>query len=278
MKWAALFKSDIQKKRNQIFSDYLSDKKIENQLTLIDFEEELFSETIKELVKTKDIIRVTNSFGHELLSFFDNQTSQVMVLGSADTIVKEKELVYLRSAQYLCLLDLFQKKKFEVDVSKPGLVVGVGSLARYAISSLIQIGVNKIHITAEVDSASEEFLKSVKKFNFDIHVEYIPKEKLLLQQANHSIVINTIESDEGTQELFEELYYFNYLNDNSIVWELLLLAEESKFISEAKKLNLRTVDGINFCAETDLIWLGWKVKHDLSLEEYSEYLSNKLFS
>ena len=276
MKWAALVRNEIQTERNQAFSDYLNQKGYKNTLMIEKIERENFNAQIHSLLKKNQLIRVSNHYGEILPRLFDSQTPQVMSLGAADTVVKQGVLTILRSAQYSCCLDIFKRQNYEVNTKKSGLVIGLGALARYAVASLIQIGVKKISVISPHKEKAQSFIASILKFSFDIEIVFLSEEDILKASNEFSVVINTIEESEESKDLFDELQFFNFVSDHPVVWDLVLSNNQSRLLKEAMNLQFRIIDGIQFSSETDLIWSSWLIDHKLDWKDYEQTLRQKM--
>ncbi len=258
MKWCVISAEVGDQKLAQILSQYLNQIGIENEFQFLAADPVSFADIHKEALQNFDQIRLGRPFGQHVIQLYKKMESQSSQLGAADCIVKADSGVWPRSALYRAWASLLGLWGDKLKVDSAALVVGAGASARISIASLIRVGFQRIHVTSTFDDEGLALIKEMKRSFVGIEFEFIGQDKLVLLPGNHGILVNTTPLI-PENDILKELYYFNFLQKDGMVWDLTIEPWTTALVQQAEEVGASVIRGAELKAWTDAHWVQWVV-------------------
>ena len=272
MKWCTIgFGIDVE--RYKILEKWLKDSGIDNEFVPEETSPTDFSEKLPKLLEVYDQIRIDSPFRHEAFVEIKKHEAQMVLLRAADTFYKDPHgNWWLRLAGYHAMNDLINSMEKSLELEGDALIVGAGGGARAAIATLVKAGFQKFNITNAFDDQATELISEMKKMYFSVEFRFVSQSQLVLLPGTNSIVVNTTPFTK-TNEILDELHFFNFLTPKGIVWDLTIRPIETPLIKEALEVGARVFRGYEFAALTDSRWAGWVAPdNNLSIDNYRDEL------
>ena len=276
MKWVEIAYPCF-RERSLALNDFLKAKGIEAEVEFIDCDPKQFPEILADAKKKYDQIRVDSPFGEMIVSLQHTQSLVARQLKAADSLVHENADWWVRSSLYLAIGQMLTERHISIDINNSVLVVGAGAAARTVVAALFRAGFKNFLITNKFDEQGHVFISDLKKHFFGVSFEYVPMERLVLLPGTNVLIVNTTPFVESN-DLLKELYYFNFLKRNGMVWDLTLFPTDTQLLQEARNIGIETVHGYEIAALSDCIWAEWVTGQKISRAEYQESLKVRLES
>jgi len=263
------------RERSTALNDFLNSKGIKSEVEFIDCDPKQFPEILKGAKEKYDQIRVDSPFGEMIVSLQHTQSLVARQLKAADSLVHEKSEWWVRSSLYLAIGQMLTERNMAADLKSSVLVVGAGAAARTVVASLFRAGFKSFLITNKFDEQGHVFISDLKRHFFGVNFEYVPMERLVLLAGTNTLIVNTTPFVESN-DLLKELYYFNFLKRDGMVWDLTLHPTDTPLLQEARNIGITGVPGYEVAALSDCIWVEWVTGQKISRSEYQEILKKKL--
>lgn len=124
------------------------------------------------------------------------------------------------------------------DLSQPVYLVGQGERMRISAYVISLLGFRRIVCLSPHSEQLHRDIEILQKFLFGIQMLPVDPQTLTQQTENGPLVINTY-SGENKMDLSQDMAYFNYMAPNGLVLDFEPEFDESYFIEEAKKADMR---------------------------------------
>ena len=268
-KWVVIGKTTVEK-RYEYLSEALSHLGVINEVSFIKSSQESFSDDVKRAMLSFDSIRVEEPFCNKLPDCFEGVPSQIMIIKSADAVIKDLGRWWPRSLLGEGLRRAIIHSKIDIDYTGLGLLIGSGGGAREAMNGLVQLGLSGVHISGSNQIEVSKFFKDLKRSYFGMRLEIIPTNELTMLPGHYSLIVNTILSD--NDDILNELYYFNFLKKGGLVVDLKLSPEKSNLIKEAESINAKIITGYEVESYIDDFWVESCFKKKLDIIPYIQGL------
>lgn len=270
IKWVEVAKKNS-RVRYDTLSRFLNDNGVNNAVEYVECEQDQFSEVIDECRLKYDLIRIGSPHGVSVFDKFDAQSSEMMRLRSADCAIKEKGRWRLMSSNYIGLRRILHEVGSGLDIESSILVVGAGAGARVACSAFISAGFKKVNITNKFPEQAFQLIEELQSIYFGITFEFIPEERLVLLPGTNNVLVNTTPLI-PSNDLLNELYYFNFLKSPGMVFDFTLIPIDTPLVLEGDAIGVRSVRGFEVSSWGDIAWVESAFGKKLDREEYCESL------
>jgi hypothetical protein len=141
-----------------------------------------------------------------------------------------------------------------LNIKGGGLIVGMTAEAILAAYVLVELGIRQITFVVESEKASEATINLLKRSIFEVRIEAISKDKVILLPGVYSVVI-CYEDLRKQAELVTALLYFNYLERGGIVLNVGMALDKIPLLEEASAIGANTVDLIEIQVHAELMAL-----------------------
>lgn len=141
----------------------------------------------------------------------------------------------------------------KIDLFSPALIVGSGLAARVVLSTLAKAGLKEFKIVAREESKVREMSDVFSKIFLNIKLEFVPFAQVTLLPGTNTILVNTTPSDGN--EVIGNLYYFNFLKPDSLVWDLCLHPFNTPLVEESRLIGAHAVDGLEIAVHVEAAWI-----------------------
>lgn len=267
MKWVEISKKKNEKRFLKL-AEFLNQQQFKNEVSFIECQETGFFEAIKEAQSQFDQIRISNDFGVQALNFQRKNPSEIESIGAADAYYQQNGQWWMRCFQAQAFKGLLSRIGSTLDLNHPVLIVGTGALARIAFSMLTKIGFKKISFTSTSTEEGLGLITHLEKKYFDVDVEFLFMNDLVMLSGQHTILLNTMVVNEENQKFFEEIYYLNFLHTGALVWDFSTDENNTKLIEEAELAEYFTMSGHELFVRSDLEWVYALTGKRYQIEEY----------
>lgn len=272
MKWCVIG-FDFSTSRYEFLSEWLKKQGVENQVDFIEASPSEYLQKLDELKKNYDQIRIERPLRHEVYLETKKNEAKMLLIRTADCFYKDPlGSWWLRSPLYDGMSLILGEMGKNLKLDGAALIVGAGGAARASIAALVKVGYQNFNITSTFDDQVTELISELRKIYFDVTFQFVSSGQLVLLPGTNSIVVNATPMIESN-DLLDELHYFNFLVPKGMVWELTLDPIETPLTSEAVEIGARVFRGYEFTAASDWIWLKWVLPdNSFSREVYKKDL------
>ncbi|MEO0336279.1 MAG: hypothetical protein AAF202_07785, partial [Pseudomonadota bacterium] len=274
LNWATFY-YDCDLKRYELLSDFLNEQGISNQFHPVEIKPTDFLDNADEEMKRFDQVRVESPFRHTSFLAMKKHEAEMLVLRSGDTYFKDSFGVYwLRSAIYYGMEAILNGLNRPIDTEGAALIVGAGGGARAAISALVKAGMHTFNLTNAYDDQVLDLIKELKKVYFGIEFNFVSQGQLVLLPGANSVVVNSTPY-RATNEIVNELAYFNFLKAPGMIWELSMSPIETELVVESGPIGAAAIRGHEFASQTDKRWTQWvapELAGKVDFDKYTELL------
>lgn len=258
------------KERFQILSEVLKKKGIENEFVSISPAVDAFENQLQQAQKEYQQIRIGTPF----MDMVSTETSPMLTftVKSVDCLHNDGKNWWPRST----LMEAVVREAYflkTLGLSKPALVVGSGAAARAVVAALIKIGFTKVNITEKFDESGLQFIKYLEKSFFNVEFSFTSQSAITTLPGIHSLVVNTTPFIESN-DLLEELYYFNFLSQGGVVIDLVDRPIMTPLLKSAAELGAKIVSGYEIQALSDIVWASWCFNVSIDGDDYRAQLKN----
>lgn len=270
MRWVVIGKKFIRERYdylNQCLQEYSPGAQVE----YLEGDERDVLGAVKNAMKEYDQLRVERPYRETIIESLEVMTSQAMVQRTADVFVQEHGSWWPRSTLYKGIVRLTAHRLKNLDLRSAVFIVGTGASARAAVAAFIKLGFSQINITDRFTEKGLALVADLKKVYLGVNIEFTPADALTQLPGNHQIIFNTTPYTPGN-ELLEELYYFNYMQENGIVMDMGLVPVTPPLLLEAQSVNAQTVDGCELASWSDVVWCEMCLGIKLDFDKYSRGL------
>jgi shikimate 5-dehydrogenase len=154
-----------------------------------------------------------------------------------------------------------------LDISESALIVGAGASCRAVVASLLKIGFKKFNITEKFEERGRLLIQDLKQTYFAVDFRFTTQSAITQLPGVHSVVINTTPLT-PSNDLLNELYYFNFLKPEGAVIDLTLVPYETPLLKAAKQVGARVVHGCEVATLVDIYWIKNSLGIAVPLDEY----------
>jgi shikimate 5-dehydrogenase len=225
------------------------------EVNCVEASHETFPAKLKEILKSESqVCVVAQSFSVEVLKHLPQLTAEAIQMGATDVIIKDKGGWWPRP----CLDEAFTRAIFQrmgqINFDSHALVAGANGYSKMIIGALAKIGFLNINLIEQSEEIGNNILEEMKKKYFQINFNFIGLEKVTKLPGVHSVLMNTIPLT-LEDEILDELYFFNFLDQKGVVMDLNLPPSDTPLVLEAKQWGARHLSGDYFFSERDLLIL-----------------------
>ncbi len=273
IKWAEIAQHNSELRFN-ILSEFLNENGFKNTVEFVAMGLDEFHSEFLKLIEKYDCVRIGSPYASMVMPMFQGQTSEMVMIGAGDCLWRIDKEWRLYAANYFGLRYIIHDKGNLIDLESPILVVGSGAGARMAIAAFIRAGVKKINVTNKFPEQTKEMIASLEKSFFGVQFEFIAEERLVLLPGSNSVLINTTPLS-PSNDLLNELYYFNFLKSPGLVIDFTIIPIETPLITEAEQIGVSVVRGYELSSWGDLAWIESYLGKKLDREAYSQKLRDR---
>lgn len=275
MKWACIG-WEMEPARYRLLETFLNSKGLSNRLDLIEVSVSEFADRLPEMLAQYDQIRVESPHRQSAFHAFKHHEVIMSQLKAADCIFKDHQSHWwCRSLTYYSLCEALQKFGEKLDLESSVLIVGAGSSARSAVASGAKMGFKSFKVTNKFDDQGLEMIRDMKKNFFGLDFEFVPQDKLILLPGTNALAVNTTPF-RPSNDLLEELYYFNFLKRNGIIVDLTVSPLYTPLLKQAEEIQNDIVFGHEIAAYSDALWIEWVFDHKIAVQELKSYYRDHL--
>lgn len=261
--------------RYELLSEQLRNIGFANAVSFLEINEADFKETVQSAQANFRHIRVGDPFGLEAANLFNNQSLVQSGLKSVDCLSKEGQIWWPKSVLYNGLIALLSENAKSVDFSGTALIVGCESAARVCVAALFRAGFQQF-IFCDADEKKAEALKTdLETFYLGLKAKSIGRHGLVMLAGTSTIAVNTT-SFGAEDELAGELFYFNFLRNNGVLWDFNLVSRKHPLLKEAEEVGIRTVLGSEIASFADAAWVRGLTSKPFPRTEYAKLLQESL--
>jgi shikimate 5-dehydrogenase len=199
-----------------------------------------------------NICRIDDVFVSEVLKHMARTTHEVNFSNSAGLLVLERGQWWPRPLYDQAFSKTISVKVGQIDLNSAALVIGAGGVSTLIVSSLVKMGFTTLNIADHDKDKGQAAVKELKKKFFKVKFDSIPTQNLTTLPGIHSIVVNTNPLDQK-DELYAELYFFNFLKPGGVVIDLTLVPSRTPLIMEAEQWGARFLEGDTIAADRDCL-------------------------
>ena len=260
--------------RYELLGQWMTEKGLSHQLEFIELAPTEFTAEFTEILNNYDQVRIESPHGLSTYAHFKRHEAMMSQLKSVDCVVKDDlGQWWCRSLTYKSLCEALQGVGERIELERPVLIVGAGSSARAALAACAKMGFKKFNITNKYDDQGLELIREMKENFFGLDFEFIPQHRLTLLPGSNCIAINTTPND-PSNDLLNELYYFNFLKKNGVVVELNFSPMHTQLIRESLEIKNFVIYGYELAAISDAYWLEWVTQKSLNKDVILEEIKN----
>ncbi len=281
LKWCALG-YNFGRIRYELLGRWMTEKGLDHQLEFLDVPPADFSTEFEKILNDFDQIRIDSPHGLNAYSYFKRHEAIMSQLKAVDCVFKDNlGHWWCRSLTYKSLCEALQGVGELIELDRSVLIVGAGASARAALAACAKMGFKSFKVTNKYDDQGLELIREMKENFFGLNFEFVPQHRLTLLPGSNCIAINTTPND-PSNDLLNELYYFNFLKKNGVVVELNFSPMHTQLIKESLDIKNFVIYGYELAAISDAYWIEWvtenRLNRDNILEELKEFYRTNLLS
>lgn len=277
MKWTTLVTPNSEAICFTWFDEYLKSKQHSSELNQVTIEEGVdLKDLVEEHKQSSQSIRFASDLYEEAAKMYETNPIQTLTLKVGDCLKHSDDSWWLRSYTFQALNQLISKYGTQVNLDGDVMIIGEGGFARLCASAFIRIGFKNINIASLNYDSVASLSKDLERTYFGVKSKPVPSNELILLPGTNTVMVNTLKNTEQSEKLLTDLYYFNFLKQGGMVWDLNFLAVESELTKEAKEVGAYTLNGVELTALTDALWLKDNFSIDIDLKNYEEFLISKI--
>ncbi len=234
---------------------------------------EIESTSPEELLQRTDFdaLLFDQELSDQILPLATRAPAEIVETGMADSLIREREKVWLRCFVRESLRLLIMQKAASLDTHAVCYITGTGGLARMAAVVASQLGYQKMILVAMDREKADLFCQNLQKLFFGLSFEILQESELTLQPNNGSLLLNTAVPDKDP-EIMEDLTYLNYLKKDGLVVDLPNSFLINSLMEEAIHVGIRTLPGSELWAARDFLFLKSLLRDSFKLTS-AEYLA-----
>lgn len=235
---------------------------------------EILKESNDILKPDLNLVFVPESSSAWLLNQLQKNSSEVQILGTCDTLVRNHEGSWPHNVTSEILRSHLMQRAPKLNNRSQAYVTGEGARSQTVVGVLIQMGFAKINWVSEDPDRLQKSCDEMKRKFFNVVLEPMRNSELTLQPNNGSILVNTVES-KSNPVFMQDLCYLNFIQKGGVVVDLDLTNGFTTLLEEARHVNHQVIQG------SEVLWsVGRKLLQFLelqpellgSLEEFTETL------
>ena len=272
MKWIELSEAPDESRYKRL-SEFLRKNSIENEFASLKVDSDHFYEELEKAKSEFDQIKIGLSFGVSAMDFSTSNPSQTETIGTADSYFHKDNQWWMRNYDYLAAQNLLSNVGNQFKSSQAALIVGSGPMARVMFSALSKLGYKRVDFINLETERGKELLEHLSRNFFDVEIQYIFQHDLVQLSGTHNLLINTIPYKDEFKSFFDEISFFNFLQENSMVWDVSGYFNKTALLERAAMAKFPIISGDNFFSRSDLIWANEIFNANLDIQKYLEDLS-----
>lgn len=251
-KWAEIGVEN-NKPRYELLSEFLRENNFENSVDFIQTSIDDFSKVLDESLLKYDGLRIGRGLGEVVVPLFVRHSTMVDKIKAADSIIKVKDIWWLRSNAVDGFSRVLRRYGERFDFMSPVLVVGAGAAARVAVTALFIAGFKNFAISNLDSKKVEDMIVDLKKNLFGANFKVVLKDELILLPGTHGILVNTTPLATNNPML-DELYYFNFFSSGGLAVDFSITPIDTPLLKSAAEIGAQMIYGYQISAATDIIW------------------------
>lgn len=200
-----------------------------------------------------DLVRLVPEQAQRVAPLFKASAPLISTMKYADIVYKKKASLWPhishKEAVHSVILDKYPK----LNTKGAGLIVGESPQAIVAARTLVELGIK--HITFVLDNVTEtdSFLQVVGQSLFEVHLEVIQKDQVILLPGIYSVMICYYDLKEE-KELLEGLLFFSYLMHGGLII-MNTTMDLAPLREEASAIGAKVVDSVMLQVHDELMAL-----------------------
>ena len=273
-RWGDVAKEN-QTMRFEVFSKFLNDQGIKNEYIPQPVTPDQFDESFRKNFDQFDSLRVGSPYGERVVQQFTHLPATMMQLKACDCLIRRNGVWWPENLLALSLNRLLANDIKNLDLRAGALVVGAGAAARATVAACVRLGFNKIGITDQFDERGLELVRDLKKFYFNVQLEFMPENSLTSLPGTYSLVINATPLVD-TNTVLKQLYYFNFLKSGGTVVDYVLEPVDTPLLKEALDVGAHVIYGHRVAAYADILWAKMVFDKELDVDDLDQRLAEKI--
>lgn len=214
--------------------------------------ERVFKKTIKrhelealgsdlKALRSYDCVRINHSQAQSAYSLFASASPLIVQTKFVDCIWQKNGIFWPHLVHKDAVHSLILARQPYLNIKGAGLIVGGGAEAILAAHVLVELGIKKLTFVIEEPEGHDDFHHKVKQNLFEIEIEVITSDKVILLPGNYSVMI-CYESLLDKPDLVTALLYFNYLERGGLVINFGADLAQVPLVEEATAIGAKVVD------------------------------------
>lgn len=196
-------------------------------------------------------LRFSPEMSDAVLAQFPRLPTDVNWLGTADTLLLEKQEWWPRLLTYETLRTVLVHRFPDLDTGECAYIVGATRKGRAIAASLAAVGFSRIRFIDSERERMESEMQILRRYLFSVEISGVDPETLTMESIPGSLMLNTLPmQDHGTA--LADLSYFNFMRSSGIVIDIAECTQRNAFLTEAESANLRTFSGLQYQSQLDV--------------------------
>lgn len=192
-------------------------------------------------LKGFDLIRMSRSWARDASTLFAAAAPLITQTKFVDLIFKKNGILWPYLAHKDAIHSIVLERYPYLNTKSAGLLIGLTTESILSAACLVELGLKHITFVVEDEERDSTILKQLEKSLFEVRLEMISKDKVILLPGIYSVVI--CYEDLRTQaELLTALLYFNYLERGGLVINAAAPLEKLPLMEEAFAIGAKVVD------------------------------------
>lgn len=187
-----------------------------------------------------DLIRFERSWGGEAFHMVQAAPPLMTSLQSVDMIYKKNETFWPSLSFKEGVHSAILITQPYLNTKGAGLIVGSSAEAIQSAYVLVELGLKQITFVVENDIINTTFLDSMKRSLFQVKLEAVTREKIILLPGAYSVMI-CCEDLRVRPDLLTALLYFNYLERGGVILNAVFPLDQVPLQEEALAIGAKFI-------------------------------------
>ncbi len=201
-------------------------------------------------IELPDILIIDPNYGVEALEISPLEVAAASQVGAGILFLKSHGKLWPRILLEDSMTRSLTRHFKSIDIFSPALIAGIDAYTNFTVSALCKMGFTKIYVTDSKTEKGKAFTDALTKKYFNIHLEFVPSEKITTLPGIFSFLVCATELS-YEDKLLDEIYFFNFLKAGGSVVDWTLVPLETPVLSQAKEWGARCLSGVKIIAEYD---------------------------
>jgi hypothetical protein len=188
-----------------------------------------------------DIVRTNRSLAREAYEFFPASNVLINQVQYVDLVYKKNGALW----PFVSMKDMIHSMVVNyqpfINEKGAGLIVGINPEAIACAYGLIERGFRHITFVVNDPDSHGELLAQLKQSLFDIKIEFINREKMILLSGIYSMIV-CFEDIVSQLDLQTAILYFNYLFRGGLIINAGYPIDKTPLLEEANAIKAKVVD------------------------------------